>query len=162
MVFGMTTLTFVHVLLSVLGIVSGFVVLFFGFYRSRPLAAWTAFFLIAMIATTLTGFGFARDHVMPSHGVGVASFLALVIAVVALYGFRLARGWRRIYVLSTLLALYLNVFVLIVQAYQKVPRLQALAPTQTEPVFVITQAVALVVFLVLGTLAVKRFQYRPS
>lgn len=157
MLFGMTTFTFVHVVLSLLGILSGFVVVFFGFLTSRRLAGWTALFLATTIATSVTGFGFARDHLLPSHVVGIISLVFLAFALLALYRFDLARGWRRIYVISAVVALYLNFFVLIAQAFQKIPALNALAPTQTESPFIIAQATALIFFLILGTLAVKQF-----
>lgn len=161
MILGMTPFLFVHVLLSLLGIASGFVVVFFGFLPSRRLGGWTAFFLATTVLTSATGFGLPADHLLPSHIVGIISLVVLAIALLALYKFGLERGWRRVYVITAVVALYLNFFVLIAQAFAKIPALHALAPTQAEPPFVIAQAAALVFFLVLGTLAVKRFHPNP-
>ncbi|MDR3388101.1 MAG: hypothetical protein P4L92_13715 [Rudaea sp.] len=156
MIFGMTTFTFVHVALSLIGILAGFVVVF-GLLTSRRLVGWTLLFLAATVATSVTGFGFPFDHLLPSHIVGIISLIVLAFAILALYVFRLARAWRWIYVLTAVLALYLNVFVLIVQAFLKVPALHALAPTQNESPFAIAQGAALVAFIILGSIAVKRF-----
>jgi hypothetical protein len=157
MIFGMTTFTFVHVLLSLVGIFSGLIVLF-GLLTARRMQAWTLLFLATTVATSATGFGFPFDHLLPSHIVGIISLAVLALALLALYVFRLARAWRWIYVITAVLALYLNVFVLIAQAFLKVPALHALAPTQNEPPFAIAQGVVLLLFVALGTLAVRRFQ----
>jgi len=162
MIFGMTTSTYtlLHVVISLVGIGSGFVVLF-GLFSAKRLDGWTALFLATTVATSVTGFGFPFDHLLPSHKVAITSLLVLAVAIVARYGLHLAGAWRRIYVVGAVIALYLNVFVLIVQGFLKAPALKALAPTQSEPPFVITQVVVMAVFVVLGTFAVKRFRSEP-
>jgi len=152
----MTTFTLVHVVLSLAGIGSGFVVIF-GLLGAKRLDGWTVFFLATTAATSLTGFGFPFDHVLPSHVVGVISLLVLAAAIVARYVRHLAGAWRRVYVIDAVVALYLNVFVLVVQAFLKVPALNAMAPTQSEPPFLITQLVVLVLFVGLGIAATIRF-----
>jgi hypothetical protein len=158
--FGITILTVVHVLLSLIGIGSGFVVLF-GLLTSRRLDHWTALFLATTCLTSLTGFLFPFHRFLPSHAVGIISLVALLLAILARYARRLAAAWRQTYVLSAMIALYLNVFVLVVQVFEKIPALKALAPTQSEPPFKITQLLVLVLFIVLCTLAVMRF-HDPS
>ncbi len=156
---GLLVFTLVHVAISLLGIASGFVVVG-GLLSSKRLDRWTKFFLTTTVLTSVTGFGFPVDHFMPSHAVGILSLLALAPAIYALYGRHLAGAWRWIYVVGAVVAQYLNFFVLIVQSFQKLPPLHALAPTQSEPPFAITQLVFLVVFVVLGILAVIKF--RPA
>jgi hypothetical protein len=151
----MTTFTIVHVVLSLVGIFSGFVVVA-GLLAAKRLDGWTALFLASTAATSVTGFGFPFDHLLPSHVVGIISLAVLAVAIVARYARRLAGSWRRIYAVSAVVALYLNVFVLIVQAFMKVPALKAMAPTQSEPPFLVTQLVVMALFLVLGTVALKR------
>ena len=148
--------TFVHVLLSLVGIVSGFVVVF-GLLALRRLDGWTALFLASTVAMSVTGFGFPFHRLMPSHIVGVISLVVLAVAIVARYARHLAGAWRWIYVVGAVLSLYLNFFVLIVQAFMKVPALKAMAPTQTEPPFVVAQVVALVMFVALGIAGTMRF-----
>lgn len=159
MIFGMDPLTFIHVLLSLVGIISGFVVLT-GMFDSRQLESWTAIFLITTVATSVTGFLFPFTKLLPSHIFGIISLAVLAIAAAARYSFRLKNSWRWIYVATALVALYLNVFVLVVQAFLKVPDLTALAPTQSEAPFLIAQAVVLAFFIYAGTRATMRF--RPS
>src|SRR5438046_9910517 len=127
MIWGMTTSTFTlaHVLLSVLGIGSGVVVMF-GLLTGKQLDGWTGFFLASTVATSVTGFGFPFDHLLPSHVVGVISLLVLVVAMVARYALHLNGAWGRVYVITAMVALYLNVFVLVVQLFQKVPTLHVL------------------------------------
>src|SRR5262249_31563941 len=115
-------------------------------------------FLITTAATSATGYGFPVEHLMPSHIVGAVSLLVLLIAVVARYFFRLRGAWRWIYVVTAMIALYLNVFVLIVQAFRKVPWLNSLAPNQSEPPFKITQLVVLVLFVLVTIVAAVRFR----
>jgi hypothetical protein len=162
MIFGMSTsaYTSLHVALSLLGIASGFIVLL-GLLTAKRLGASTVIFLASTVATSVTGFGFPFDQLLPSHIVGVISLLALAGAILARYPFRLTGSWRWIYVAGAVIALHLNVFVLIVQAFLKVPVLQALAPTQSEPPFVAAQTATLCLFLVLGFFAVKRFRNEP-
>jgi hypothetical protein len=132
-----------------------------GLLSGRQLDGWTGLFLATTVATSATGFVLPADHLLPSHVVGAVSLLVLTVAVVARYPRRLAGVWRWIYVISAVVALYLNVFVGIVQAFLKVPPLKATAPTQAEPAFVMTQLAAFIVFIVIGTFAVIRFQ-RPT
>jgi hypothetical protein len=152
----LTTLTIIHVALSLAGILAGFVVVL-GLLNRQVHAGWTAAFLIATVATSVTGFLFPFHHFLPSHGVGIVSLLVLCLAIWALYGRHLEGGWRRTYAISAVLALYLNVLVLIVQLFLKVPALQALAPTQTEPPFKLAQLVAAALFVVVGIAATVRF-----
>jgi len=154
---GMSLFTFIHVLLSLVGIASGLIVAA-GLVKSRHFGGWTLVFLVTTLATSLTGFGFHREHVLPSHAVGVISLVLLALAILALYVFALARAWRRVYVVCAIVALYLNVFVLVVQAFQKVPALHDLAPTQSEIPFVAAQALVLAAFAVLEVRAAMRFR----
>ena len=158
MVWGMTTSTFtlVHVWLSVIGIGAGLVVTF-GLFAGKSLGGWTALFLITTAATSVTGFAFPFDHLLPSHKVGIVSLAVLALALLARYGFRLAGPWRRVYAVGAGLALYLNVFVAVVQAFEKVPFLNAMAPTQTEPAFVVMQVAVLLLFAALIIGAARRF-----
>jgi hypothetical protein len=158
MILGMSTSTFtlVHVVLSLMGIFSGVIVLF-GMFSSKRLNGWTALFLATTVLTSVTGFFFPRDHLLPSHIVGIISLVVLAVAILARYVYHLVGPWRRIYVVSAVLALYLNVFVGVVQAFLKVPFLNGLAPTQTEPPFLITQLVVLALFVMLTVVAAIRF-----
>jgi hypothetical protein len=157
MFFGMDALTFVHVLLSLIGIVSGFIVLA-GMFDSRRQESWTALFLITTIATSVTGFLFPFTKLLPSHIFGIISLVVLTVALLARYSFRLKDSWRWIYVVTALFALYLNVFVLVVQAFQKVPALKSLAPTGSEPPFLVAQAIVLAFFVYVGARAAMRFR----
>lgn len=159
MILGMSasTYTLLHVLLSVVGIVSGCMVMY-GLLTRKRLNGWTALFLTSTVATSLTGFGFPFDHLLPSHKVGIVSLVALGFAIIGRYIFRLAGAWRGIYVISSAVALYLNVFVGVVQAFLKVPALNAIAPNQTEPPFLLTQLVVVTVFGVLAILAATKFR----
>ena len=153
----MTAYTIFHVALSLIGIATGFVAVL-GMVQGRLLPGWTKWFLAMTTATSVTGFGFPFVKFLPSHGVGIISLVALGVAYWALYGRRLAGGWRLAYVVTAVLSQYLNVFVLVVQMFLKIPALKALAPNQTEPPFAIAQGVVLVAFLALGYLAVRRFR----
>jgi hypothetical protein len=159
MILGMSTSTFtlVHVVLSLVGIFAGLVVVF-GMFSSKKLDGLTALFLATTVLTSVTGFFFPFDKILPSHIVGIISLVVLAIAILALYALHLAGPWRWIYVVSAVLALYLNVFVGVVQAFQKLPLLASLAPTQSEPPFLIAQAIVLVIFVVLGIGAVRSFR----
>jgi hypothetical protein len=157
MIFGMTTYTFVHVVISLVGILSGLIVLL-GLLAANRLNGWTVLFLVTTVATCPTGFGFPFVQLLPSHIVGIITLVAMTAAIFARYGRRLAGAWRWIYVLGAVIALYLNVFVLIVQAFTKVPGLNALAPTQSKPPFLVTQVVVLVIFILLGIVAALRFR----
>jgi hypothetical protein len=151
------TFTLAHVVISLIGIASGLVVSL-GMLTGKRMDGWTALFLASTVATSGTGFGFPFDHVLPSHIVGGISLVVLAVAGYARYGARLAGGWRAVYVISAIVALYLNVFVLVVQLFRRVPALTALAPTQSEPPFAIAQGAVLVLFIALGVPATKRFR----
>jgi hypothetical protein len=163
MILGLTTstYTFLHVLISLAGIGSGLIVLF-GMLTGKRLDGWTAIFLITTVLTSLTGFGFPIDHLLPSHKVGIISLVLLAVVIPARYVFHLAGVWRSIYVVGSAMALYLNVFVAVVQAFLKVPALKALAPTQEEPPFLVAQLVVLLVFIGLTILAAKRFRVETT
>jgi hypothetical protein len=147
----------IHVIASLIAILVGLFVLY-GLISTRLPSQWTAIFLATTILTSVTGFPLAPFGFDPPRAVGVISLVLLAIAVAAYYAFRLAGAWRWIFVGSAVAALYLNVFVLIVQSFTKLPFLKALAPTQSEPPFVATQAVALVAFIALGVWAVRSFR----
>jgi hypothetical protein len=152
--------TLTHAAISLIAILSGFVVLY-GLLSSDRMRNVTLLFLITTVATSVTGFFFHRDHILPSHIVGIISLVLLAAAVAALYTFRLRGIWRVIYVIGAVASLYLNVFVLVVQSFLKVPVLHALAPTGSEPPFVVVQGVVLVAFVALGFMAIGRFRPRP-
>jgi hypothetical protein len=152
----LSAFTTLHVVISLIGIASGFVVLY-GMLESKRLGGWTGLFLVTTILTSVTGFMFPFNGFLPSHVVGAISLVVLAVAVLALYAFRLAGAWRWVYVAAALAALYLNVFVGVVQAFQKLGFLQPLAPTQSEPPFAVAQLIVLATFLGLGVLAVRRF-----
>ena len=159
MILGMTTSTFtlLHVLISLAGIGSGFIVVY-GLLTGKRLDGWTAIFLATTVLTSLTGFLFPVEHLLPSHVVGIISLLVLAIAILARYALHLAGAWRWVYVVCSVLALYLNSFVAVVQSFLKVPALKALAPTQKEPPFLVAQLIVMALFIVLGIFAVKKFQ----
>lgn len=159
MILGMTPLTFFHVLLSLIGIFAGLIVLG-GLLSAKRMPGWTATFLTTTVLTSVTGFLFPFVKFLPSHGVGVISLIVLAVTIAALYTFRLAGAWRWIYVVGAVISLYLNVFVLVAQGFAKIPALHALAPTQAEPPFAIAQGIVLLVYLVLGYLAVRKFHPR--
>jgi uncharacterized membrane protein SirB2 len=158
MILGMSVATFtlVHVVISLIGIASGLVVLF-GLLGTRTSGGWTALFLASTVVTSATGFLFPVERLLPSHIFGIISLVVLGAAILALYVYRLQGSWRWIYVTGAMLALYLNVFVAVVQAFQKLPFLRPLAPTQSEPPFLVAQLVVLAAFVVLGIVAVRKF-----
>ncbi|HLQ27383.1 MAG TPA: hypothetical protein VK138_16080 [Acidiferrobacterales bacterium] len=158
MILGMSTSTFtwVHVVLSLIGIFSGAVVLF-GMFSAKRLNGWTALFLATTVLTGVTGFFFHSVSFGPPHVVGVISLVVLAVAILALYVYSLTGSWRWIYVAGAVAALYFNVFVGVVQAFQKLPFLKPLAPTQSEPPFLAAQFVVLAIFVVLGVVAVRSF-----
>ena len=124
---------------------------------SRKQAGWVAVFLAATVLTSVTGLMFPFTKFLPSHAVALISLAVLALSLLALYAFHLAASWRWIYVVTAVAALYLNVFVLVAQAFQKVPALNALASQGSEPPFLIAQTVVPVIFVWLGVLAVRRF-----
>jgi hypothetical protein len=156
----MTGLTLVHVAISLAGIGSGFIVVF-GLLTAKGMNRWTAIFLVTTLATSLTGFLLPAHRFMPSHAVGIVSIFVLALAIVARYPRHLAGAWRSTYVVGAVLALYLNVFVLVAQLFDKVPALKTIAPTQSEPPFAIAQVAVLVLFVALGIFAVRRFRQQP-
>src|SRR5437899_1432115 len=153
----LTAFTIVHVIISLLGILSGFVVLF-GLLAGERLDGWTKFFLVTTVATSVTGFFFPVHHFMPSHAVGIISLVVLALAIYALYSRHLVGGWRKTYVICAMAALYFNVFVGVAQAFQKIPALKALAPTQSEPPFMLAQGTVLALFIVATIAAVIKFR----
>jgi hypothetical protein len=159
MILGMTTAAFTqfHVLISLIGIASGIVVAF-AMLGSNRLPVLTAIFVFTTVATSVTGFMFHFTSFGPPEIVGVISLLDLAVVILALYSYKLVGAWRWIYVTTALLALYLNVFVGVVQTFQKVPFFHALAPTQTEPPFAVAQGLVLIAFIALGVAAVKKFR----
>ena len=166
MVLGMSleTYTLIHVVISLIGIVSGLIVLF-GMFGGKRLDGMTALFLATTVLTSVTGFGFPFEHVTPGIILGILSLVVLAIAIPARYSFRMAGKWRAIYVVTAVIALYFNCFVLIAQSFLKIPALHALAPKGNEPPFAIAQGILLVLFIVLGIRAVKKFhpeQQEPS
>jgi hypothetical protein len=156
----LSAFTVLHVIISLIGIVAGIVVLF-GMIGDKRLTGWTALFLATTVATSVTGFMFPSAGVDPAQVVGGISLLVLAIALIALYGRHLVGFWRPTYIVCAVLALYLNAFVGVVQAFQKLSFLQPLAPTQSEPPFKVAQLVVLLIFVVLGFLAVRRFHRLP-
>ena len=152
----LSAFTTLHVILSLIGIVAGLVVAL-GMLGGKRLPVLTAVFLITTALTSVTGFLFPFHRLLPSHVFGIISLIVLVPALAGVYGFGLVGSWRWIYVVTALIALYLNVFVGVVQAFQKLSFLQPFAPTQSEPPFLVAQLVVLAMFLVLGFLAVRRF-----
>lgn len=149
--------TLIHILISIVGIVTGFGMLS-GLLTGVVLLRWTAWFLWTTIATSVTGFFFPFKGFTPAIAFGVLSLIVLAPTTYAIYGKRLAGRWRAVFVIGAITALYLNFFVLIAQMFQKVPALVSLAPTQSEPAFAVTQGIVLVAFLVLGYTAMKRFK----
>lgn len=150
------TFTIVHVIISLVAIVSGLVV-FAGLFTSDSRPGWTALFLFTTVLTSATGFLFPFGGPTPAFITGIISLVTLAAALLALYAFGLMAAWRGVYVVTALFALYLNCFVLVVQSFQKIGILKALAPTQSEPPFLVAQGVLLFVFVVLGFLAMRRF-----
>ena len=160
MILGMSVenFTVLHVVISIAAILSGLVVfaaMAANFERDGGL---NAFFLVTTILTSVTGFFFHSKAIGPPHIVGVISLVILAIALVALYGRKLEGIWRGTFIVTSIMALYLNCFVLVVQAFQKIPSLNAFAPKGTEPPFVAAQGATLVLFLVLGFLAFRRYR----
>lgn len=157
MTLGLTIFTLAHVAISLIGIASGLVVVY-GFVTAKRLDGWTATFLTSTVLTSVTGFLFPFHGLLASHVVGGISLVILALAIFARYGRKLAGAWGMRYVIAAMVALYLNVFVLVVQLFEKIPRLQALAPTQSEPPFLVTQIFVLAVFVALSVVAALRFR----
>jgi hypothetical protein len=163
MILGMSlaTFTILHVAISLIGIAFGLIVLF-GLLNARLLTASNNIFLVATILTSVTGFFFPNTKVTPGIILGVLSLIALAIAVLALYAFHLHGPWRRTYVISALIALYFNLFVLIAQVFEHVPAIHALAPTGTEAPFKIAQLLLLLLAVIAITAAAKQSRNLPA
>ena len=167
MILGMSLSAFVtlHVVISIIGIVAGIIVMC-GLLGSNRMPGLTAVFLLLTILTSATGFlipPLVSEKLLPSHMVGALSLVLLAIACIALYGMKLVGAWRWIYAVTALLSLYLNVFVLVIQGFLKVPALHALAPGEPPggPVFAVVQLIVLVFFVIVIIGAVRRFRPMP-
>jgi hypothetical protein len=152
----LSTFTTVHVLISLVGIGSGFAVLL-GLFSAKRVNGLTALFLLTTALTSVTGFGFPFTHLLPSHKIAIISLVVLAIAILARYSFHMVGKWRWIYVVTAMIALYLNLFVLVFQSFEKVPALKAIAPTQSEPPFLVAQLAVMAICIVLTIFAVKKF-----
>ena len=146
----------IHVALSLVGLVAGLIVLY-GLLKGRAYGGWTALFLVTTILTSVTGFPLPPFGFDPPRMVGILSLVLLVVAVAGYYLFHLAGAWRWIYVVTAMAALYLDAFVGVVQAFAKIPSLHELAPTQSEPPFVVAQVAVLAFFVILGFVAARKF-----
>ena len=158
MVLGMSlqTFTVLHVIFSLVGIGTGFVVVY-GMLKASRLPVWTAVFLVTTVLTSVTGFFFPFEKLLPSHIVGIISLVVLTPTILGLYAFHLEGRWRSVYVVGSVVALYFNTFVLVAQSFLKIPPLTALAPTGSEPPFAVAQLLVLVIFIGLGVLTVRKF-----
>ncbi len=152
----LSTFTLLHVLISLIGIASGFIVVY-ELVTSRRLGGWNALFLATTVLTTFTGFLFPNLRLTPAVITGILSSFVLAIALFAFYAKHLSGSWRAVYVITAFIALWFNSFVAVVQAFQKVPVLQPLAPTQSEPPFLIAQGGLLVLMVILGFVATRKF-----
>jgi hypothetical protein len=155
----LSTFTLVHVIISLAAIASGFIVLF-GLLGSNKMSGMTALFLATTILTSATGFLFPFTQLLPSHMIGIISLVLLAITCIALYGMKLAGPWRPVYVVTAMTSLYLNVFVLVIQVFLKIPALHALAPSvpPAEPPFLVVEGLALGFFVIVIIGAVRRFR----
>ena len=158
----LSTFTAFHVIISLIAIVSGLIVMF-GLLGSNRRPSLTAMFLLFTILTSATGFLFPFDKLLPSHMIGIVSLLLLAIACIALYVMKLSGAWRWIYVLTAMIALYLNVFVLVIQSFLKLAPLHALAPSipPSESPFAVAQGIVLLFFVVVIIGAVRQFRPAP-
>jgi hypothetical protein len=152
--------TIIHTLISLIAIFTGIVVVF-GMLASKRLSGWTKWFLITAVATTITGFFFPFHGFTPAIGLGIISLPFLALTIYARYPKQLVGAWRWIYAIGAVICLYFNLFVLVVQAFEKVPALHAMAPTQTEPPFKFTQLIILLVSILLAIVAAIRFHPAP-
>jgi len=157
MMLGLTLVQFtqLHVLISLIAITAG-VIFFLMLLRGRWLMLTNGLFLIFTVLTSVTGFMFPPKPIGPPFIFGVISLAMLAIALFALYGNNLVGRWRVIYLTTALFAQYLNMVVLVVQSFQKIPALNAFAPTGTEPPFLATQAILLIGTLFVGWRAAAR------
>jgi hypothetical protein len=161
MFFGVSTLQTFHVLISLIGIASGIVVVW-GLLSSRRLSGLTAVFLVTTLLTNLTGFLFPFNGFTPAIGVGIIGTVIMALCLAARYLKRMERGWRGVYVVTAVVSLYFNLFVLVVQLFQKVPALNVHAPTGSEPPFAVVQGIVLLACLVAGFHAFRRFHPPPK
>lgn len=152
----LSAFTSLHVVISLVAILTGLVVLY-GLLKSSRMDGWTFVFLLTTVLTSVTGFLFPFNGFTPAIAFGILSMILLIAAIAARYTYHLAGSWRWIYVVGAVLSLYLNCFVLVVQSFLKIPTFNALAPTGSEPPFAIAQGIVLVFFIVTGFLAVRRF-----
>jgi hypothetical protein len=157
---GLQIFTLVHVAISLIGILTGIIVAF-GMLSAKRLDGMTAVFLATTVLTSVTGYFFPYHGFKPSYAVGAISLVVLAIAIYARYSRHIAGGWRRTYVITAMIALYLNCFVLVAQGFMKVPALNALAPTGSEPPFLIAQIIVMLIFIVWTVRAVKKFHPDP-
>jgi hypothetical protein len=157
MIFEITTFTLIHTLISLVAIVSGLVVVG-GLMAGARLDGWTGLFLVTTALTSITGFGFPFVSLLPGHIIGILSLILLVPLILARYGKHLAGAWRGVYVVGSVLVLYLNVFILVDQLFKRIPALIVLAPTHKEPPYALTQLLVLALFVALGVAAFKRFR----
>ena len=159
MILEMSPMVFIHVVISLVAIVAG-VVAVAAMFKADRAPKWTAAFLWLTVLTNLSGFILPADKFLPSHATGIVCMATLIVALYALHVAKLSGRWRALYVGTAVASLWLNVFVLVVQAFLKVPSLKALAPTQQEPPFAIAQGIVFVAFVVVAVIAVKRFHPR--
>jgi hypothetical protein len=152
----LSAFTLLHVIISLAGLGSGFIVLF-GFFSGKRLDGWTAIFLVTTVLTSVTGFMFPFEGFKPSYVLAVLSLIVLAIAIYARYSRNMIGSWRGTYVVTAAIALYFNCFVAVAQSFDKIPALHALAPTQKEPPFAIAQTILLAIFIWLTYKARKRF-----
>ncbi|MEX2155354.1 MAG: hypothetical protein WD773_00805 [Gemmatimonadales bacterium] len=160
MVFGITTFTLIHVILSLVGIVAGLVLAGALVAGARP-ARWATIFLVTTVLTNVTGFGFPDLAFGPSHVVAIVSLVVLAAVIAAHYVKHFPGRWRATYAAGVVVATYLNVFVLVNQLFRRIPALIVAAPTQSEPPFALTQILVLALFVWLGVAAVKGFRAAP-
>ena len=153
--------TIIHTLISLIAIFTGLIVVF-GMIGGKRTDGWTKLFLITAVLTTATGFFFPFHGVTPAIILGLITVPVLAITIYARYSRQLAGAWRWIYVVGAVMSLYFNLFVLVVQLFEKVPALHAIAPTQTESPFKFTQLVVLIVSILLGIVALIRFHPQPA
>jgi hypothetical protein len=163
MIFGLSiaTYTLIHVVLSLVGMVAGLVVAG-GFVAGTRPERWAAVFLVTTIAANVSGFGFPFVHFLPSHAVGIISLMALAVVIVAHYVQHFGGRWRTTYAVGVVLATYFNVFVLVAQLFKRIPVLFVVAPTQSEPPFLLTQGLVAALFIWLGVAAFKGFRTAPA
>jgi hypothetical protein len=158
MIIGLSTATFtlLHVIISLIGIFAGLAVVA-GLWSGKRSESWTGVFLLTTVLTDITGFMFPVAGLDPARIVGIISLVILAIAIIAFYVYHVAGAWRWIYVTTALIGLYLNCFVAVVQSFQKIPALHALAPKGNEPPFAVAQGALLLIFIVIGVISVRRF-----